>query len=712
MSSKINQDSASADNHQGNKEEEEVIEEDLWGRSLPAELLELILSKLFFVVDIHNFHAVCKTWRSITVSISPPRQLPPPLSYVDSSFPLLIQFMERGRMYSLFHPLYKYTWDMEFPPQVRDGMKFMYFAKYGWSLIRVAQVSDHQYPYLFLFNPLTQEIKKLPTMPMPFLSFCLRESMLFTCPPDSQSSDCSVVAIFAHAVDHSSIYVHKLGQADWKKHDLQTENCLNFLPYSNLILYQGLYYCLDLEGNLGVFDIQDIQHSWIVHHIEHEFLPCEDSSSDDDEDFPWKVSLGDLVSLVEHNGRLLVVYINSGDPDVFELDLERKVCVPLKSLGKKTALFVSRGASFSQRAVVSGTGNKVFGPLVLMNQNGTYGIYDDSFRFYSFTTGKYHSFFDNLSNLYGVKYVRDRSWLPILAKLPLRVVEDGSKKKVRVLELNFLGRGSMYRYPSLMDESFNLNKMAGKRGPQTFSSLTSLCLNFVGAYSESMEGFLSNCPSLERLCLHCVYDLGRLTISDLSLKSTPSLVESSIAGGLNCDKDFILKFSPLFSTSLSQLTKLTLDCEYMQLDFPENFPPLIYLKQLELQVTEYEHQSILPWLDLIEACPMLSRLKMKTTESTDFKGSLEWKAAKESHKSLEVVEIVGFIAFSTAGEFLINLIHNTASLKKIIIDPPKKYYTVFSFINERDFEVEARRFAKERLEVALAPSVEVVIISQ
>ncbi|OMO58992.1 putative F-box protein [Corchorus capsularis] len=198
--------------------------------------------------------------------------------------------------------------------------------------------------------------------------------------------------------------------------------------------------------------------------------------------------------------------------------------------------------------------------------------------------------------------------------------------------------------------------------------------------------------------------------TDLTLKSTPSLVEISIAGlsyGLNNNKDFIIKFSQLFSSSLSQLTKLTLDCEWMELDFPENFPPLIYLKQLELHVTEYEHQSILPWLDLIEACPMLSRLKMKTTECADFKGSLEWKAPKESHKSLQVVEMVGFIACSTSGEFLINLIRNTASLKKIIINPPK-YCRVLSFLYEKDHEVEARRFAKERLKVA--PSVEVVII--
>ncbi|OMO70352.1 hypothetical protein CCACVL1_18966 [Corchorus capsularis] len=86
-----------------------------------------------------------------------------------------------------------------------------------------------------------------------------------------------------------------------------------------------------------------------------------------------------------------------------------------------------------------------------------------------------------------------------------------------------------------------------------------------------------------------------------------------------------------------------------------------------------------------------------------FKGSLEWKAAKESHKSLQVVEMVGFIAYSTAGDFLINLIHNTvSSLKKIIIDPAK--------YRAKDYGVEARKFAEEHLK--MAPRVEVVIKQQ
>ncbi|OMO97384.1 hypothetical protein COLO4_14644 [Corchorus olitorius] len=323
--SKINQDSAAK-------------HLDLWGGGLPPELLELILSKLIFVVDIQKFHCVCKTWQSITVSVSPPRQLRSPLPYADSSFPLLFQINEQNDKYRVSHPLYNYTWDFEFPPTLIRGDKIICFSKYGWSLMVQLQLQQNSM-ILFLFNPLTQEIKLLPTIPMDFSIIYLGlRSMFFTCPPSHP--DCSIVAIFS------------IG---------------------------------------GVFDVQDF--SWIVY---DEVLPLElDTES------------SRLISLVEHNGQLLVVFIGEDCPYVFEFDLKRKLCVPMKSLGKN-ALFISKGASFSQKAIVSGTGNKIFGPLVLKNKT-------DSFRFYSLATRKIHSFFDNLSSddFCDMEFIKDSSWLPM-----------------------------------------------------------------------------------------------------------------------------------------------------------------------------------------------------------------------------------------------------------------------------------------------------------
>ncbi|OMO97233.1 hypothetical protein COLO4_14755 [Corchorus olitorius] len=375
-------------NHQGKKRRVIIKEEDLWGRGLPPELLELILSKLIFVVDINNFHSVCKTWRSITISVSPP---PPrqPLPYADSSYPLLFEITDdrrhpHRRKYRLLHPLYKYTWNMEFPQQVRDGPKEIYFSKYGWSLL------FQFYRDPILFNPLTQEIKELPTMPVfPGFPPC----MFFTCPPSHP--DCLVVAISGR---NSSIYVHKLGEDDWKKHDLKGKMDPSFQPDCHPILYQGLCYCLDHHRNLAVFDIQDIENTWIVH---KNLIPSQREA-------PLYFHI--FRALVEHNGQLLAVFIGlKGGPYVFELDLKRQLCVPMESLGNN-ALFISDNASFSQRAVVSGTGNKIFFPLELKNKTDHY-----SFRFYSLATGKYHSFFDNLSSddFSDAEYVVERFWLPM-----------------------------------------------------------------------------------------------------------------------------------------------------------------------------------------------------------------------------------------------------------------------------------------------------------
>ncbi|OMO66282.1 hypothetical protein CCACVL1_21230 [Corchorus capsularis] len=379
--SKINQDSG---NDQG-KKKRVIIKEDLWGRGLPTELLELILSKLLmFVVDIQKFHAVCKTWRSITVSVSPPRQLPSPIPYADSSFPLLFKIIN-SRKYTVFHPMYKYIWDMYFPPQlqVRDlRPKTIYFSKYGWSLI-MAQLDPHWFP--ILFNPLTQEIIQLPTTP--FRPGYL--SMFFTCPP-SQPSDCFVVAI---SCPHRSIYVHKLGEADWKKHDLKGKMIdPYFQGRCHPILYQGLCYFLDGKRNLAVFDIQDIQHTWIVH---------------DKLKLPSRREVpAVLTELVEHDGQLLAVLIGVDRSYIFELDLKTKSCAPMQISLEKNALFISEGASFSQRTIVRATGNKIFCPLILRTKI-------DSFGFYSLATGKYNSFFDRLSSnrLADMLYLGNSSWL-------------------------------------------------------------------------------------------------------------------------------------------------------------------------------------------------------------------------------------------------------------------------------------------------------------
>ncbi|OMO97446.1 hypothetical protein COLO4_14627 [Corchorus olitorius] len=108
--------------------------------------------------------------------------------------------------------------------------------------------------------------------------------MFFTCPPSHP--DCSIVAI----IGYYSIYVHKLGEANWKKH-----SCPCFKPICHPILYQGLCYSFDGKRNLTVFDVQDIENTWIVH---EKLIP----------ESLVKIPAR-LTALVEHNGQLWVVFI-------------------------------------------------------------------------------------------------------------------------------------------------------------------------------------------------------------------------------------------------------------------------------------------------------------------------------------------------------------------------------------------------------------------
>ncbi|OMO65757.1 putative ubiquitin-protein ligase [Corchorus olitorius] len=189
----------------------------------------------------------------------------------------------------------------------------------------------------------------------------------------------------------------------------------------------------------------------------------------------------------------------------------------------------------------------------------------------------------------------------------------------------------------------------GEHSPENFCSLTSLRLHYVDTDSQSIEYFLSNCPSLESLCLN-LRNLGNLKVStcslkhleifssrglqyleisamslvsfmyygssgiEMSLKSVPSLVDLFIGGSCCVDLNRIF---PQLSSCLSQLTKLTIDtmdcfCLYdCNVNFPEKFPQLSNLKELEVLASEHKHQSHLPWIGLIEACPKLSRLIIK-----------------------------------------------------------------------------------------------------
>ncbi|XP_022732765.1 F-box/kelch-repeat protein At1g57790-like [Durio zibethinus] len=342
-------------------------DQDVWS-NLPPELLSLVSSNLF-AGDKAIFYAICKTWRSIP--ITPPRPLPSPF---DHAFPWLFRILksniDRGQF---FHPIHNYTCELDLSAEVLGAE--IRFSKYGWLLM----TRDEVHP--FLFNPLTKEIIELPELPP--LEWV--HSMFFTSPP---SPDCLVLGIEGRFY-LVSIFVHKLGEDSWEMHNFPCHVKFR-LSVCNPILYRELYYCLDAKGNLGVFDLKNIENSWDTYKIT----------------FPSR-RIKSIVQayLVENEEELLAILITKDDQKihVLKLNLTSKTWEPVRSLGRNM-LFVSKGASFSKTAAVRGTSNKIYGPN-FWDKNG-------SFCFYSLATGKYHSFFDNPSSKdsYNIKFLQQSSW--------------------------------------------------------------------------------------------------------------------------------------------------------------------------------------------------------------------------------------------------------------------------------------------------------------
>ncbi|OMO65519.1 hypothetical protein COLO4_31189 [Corchorus olitorius] len=242
-----NQDLMPTGSDQGNKQ-------DLW-IDLPPEILSLILSNLDGG-DKAVFHAVCKTWQSIT-NIAPPRPQPLP-SQFDDPCPWLIHiFSDKFRF---IHPIHNYyTCSMDLPAQLSGGLVIR-FSKYGWLLMTTP---NYYQSCLYLFNPLTKEVIELPRLPCNLQS---ARVMFFTCSP-SEPSNCVVVIIGGY----DRIGFHKLGKPDWEI--IHGGLYLPSLHRScfNPILYKGLYYIMDREGNLGVLNLDDKEHIWTW--IAHKLIP-------------------------------------------------------------------------------------------------------------------------------------------------------------------------------------------------------------------------------------------------------------------------------------------------------------------------------------------------------------------------------------------------------------------------------------------------------
>ncbi|KAL3538651.1 hypothetical protein ACH5RR_002017 [Cinchona calisaya] len=332
-------DSASRDQVQ-----EEEHKSGTWS-DLPMDILCLIKYHLF-AADSAAFSAVCKTWKSVPAVVRslalPPDNNDNPLS----NCPCLMFLNNR-----FYHPVYNASFQLDNILRLPEGI--IRVSKYGWLLM----TQGDQCP--FFFNPFTNVRIDLPRIDYKV------SSVTFTNPPTS--NDCEIVG-FSTVDDVIRVYSIKRGKESWTEHEFKNRFCV-VLSRCNPVLHGWRYYCLGTKGNLVVYDPKKntVHRTGSPNHIWAHF---EDSDC--------------RHYMLESEGDIFAVFVACSGRHICicRLNLSKMVWEMAEDLLEDKMLFVSRPASFLKKALVRGTGNKIYFPR----------FHGDNGLFYSLATKRYHTF--------------------------------------------------------------------------------------------------------------------------------------------------------------------------------------------------------------------------------------------------------------------------------------------------------------------------------
>lgn len=290
-----------------NEVNSEILELQSWS-DLPAELLELILSRLTLEDNVRA-SAVCKRWHSVATSVR----------VVNQSL-WLMYFPKFGNCYDFYDPVQRKTHSLELPEL--SGSRVCY-TKDGWLLLY--RPRTHR---VFFFNPFTRELIKLPRFEMTY------QIVAFSCAPTSPG--CVLFTVKHVSPTIVAISTCFPGATVWT-----TVNYQNRLPFvssiwNKLVFCDGLFYCLSLTGWLGVFD--PVECTWNVLAVPPPKCPEKFFAKN-----WWKGKF-----MTEHEGDIIVIYTcSSENPIVFKLDRTLMEWEEMKTLNGVT-LFASFLSSHSR----------------------------------------------------------------------------------------------------------------------------------------------------------------------------------------------------------------------------------------------------------------------------------------------------------------------------------------------------------------------------
>ncbi|XP_026450980.1 F-box protein At3g56470-like [Papaver somniferum] len=201
-------------------------------------------------VDNIHFRAVCKTFRSIIPLLNPRGSFPAKCLRATNLSPWLVLSKNNEAVYSFINPMHNNENYLMSIPELLKGSTIR-SSKGGWLLM------SKGYYTVFFYNPFTKETIKLPDLPESAGVYWSFSSL-------PTSSDCVVFAISDCMVELVCITLIKRGDEEWKNnifdnvHLSPNRTNMRFQPsFNSPIFYNGACYCLDVNGTLGVFTLEN-----------------------------------------------------------------------------------------------------------------------------------------------------------------------------------------------------------------------------------------------------------------------------------------------------------------------------------------------------------------------------------------------------------------------------------------------------------------------
>ncbi|KAK9699329.1 hypothetical protein RND81_08G167700 [Saponaria officinalis] len=294
------------------------------------------------LLDHMNFRAFCKTIDTI---------IPPPKRRDDCSFPLLISLKNNEGVFELWDPFENISHTVK-TSHLHDNPATIEFCKDGWLLLRKGRS-------LRFFNPFTEESGEYPieSLDNASYSFCTRPN----------SHDCLTVGVFG--MYDAILSCFEASDKEWSIYcvehhpDKDVEFCANY--NSSGIYYNGAFYFIGHNGNLGVFEMVEEEMRWKVYNG------------------PLREVHSTFSFLVEFNGQLASIFFQQvGEKvQVFTFDIRDNSWVEIDDFGKYV-LFISPVSSFSVVETDNTKRNRIYLPIRM----------DNDIIYYSLDTCKFHVF--------------------------------------------------------------------------------------------------------------------------------------------------------------------------------------------------------------------------------------------------------------------------------------------------------------------------------